>query len=65
MSYLLLQVVADLGSVQALDLGSNKLTGSAIELDCSGDITFDEMVAMSYLKTRTEFGRRRYQTKTL
>ena len=35
--------VADLGATltSALDIGSQKITGSAIELDCSGDITFD------------------------
>jgi len=35
--------VADLGTAltAALDINSQKITGSAIELDCSGDITFD------------------------
>jgi len=52
--------VADLGSAltSALDLGSNKLTGSAIELDCSGDITFDADGADVLFKDAgTEFGR--------
>ena len=52
--------VADLGSAltSALDLGSNKLTGSAIELDCSGDITIDAGGADTIFKDDgTEFGR--------
>lgn len=52
--------VADLGAAltSALDLGSNKLTGSAIELDCSGDITIDAGGADTIFKDDgTEFGR--------
>jgi hypothetical protein len=52
--------VADLGGAltSALDLGSNKLTGSAIELDCSGDITIDAGGADTIFKDDgTEFGR--------
>ena len=52
--------VADLGSAltSALDLGANKLTGSAIELDCSGDITIDAGGADTIFKDDgTEFGR--------
>jgi len=52
--------VADLGATlsSALDLGSQKLTGSAIELDCSGDITIDAGGADTIFKDDgTEFGR--------
>ena len=52
--------VADLGAAltSALDLGANKLTGSAIELDCSGDITIDAGGADTIFKDDgTEFGR--------
>ena len=52
--------VADLGTAlsSALDLGSNKLTGSAIELDCSGDIIIDAGGADTIFKDDgTEFGR--------
>ena len=52
--------VADLSAAltSALDLGSNKLTGSAIELDCSGDITIDAGGADTIFKDDgTEFGR--------
>ena len=52
--------VADLGTAlsSALDLGSQKLTGSAIELDCSGDITIDADGADVIFKDAgTEFGR--------
>jgi len=52
--------VADLGTAlsSALDLGSQKLTGSAIELDCSGDITLDAGGADTIFKDDgTEFGR--------
>ena len=52
--------VADLGTAlsSALDLGANKLTGSAIELDCSGDITIDADGADVIFKDAgTEFGR--------
>ena len=52
--------VADLSAAltSALDLGANKLTGSAIELDCSGDITIDAGGADTIFKDDgTEFGR--------
>ena len=52
--------VADLGAALSSDLalGSNKLTGSAIELDCSGDITIDAGGADTIFKDDgTEFGR--------
>jgi len=52
--------VADLSATlsSALDLGSQKLTGSAIELDCSGDITIDAGGADTIFKDDgTEFGR--------
>ena len=52
--------VADLGAAltSALDLGTQKLTGSAIELDCSGDITLDADGADFIFKDAgTEFGR--------
>lgn len=52
--------VADLGAAlsSALDLGANKVTGSAIELDCSGDITIDADGADVIFKDAgTEFGR--------
>ena len=52
--------VADLSAAltSALDLGANTLTGSAIELDCSGDITIDAGGADTIFKDDgTEFGR--------
>ena len=52
--------VADLGSALTADLNiqSNKITGSAIELDCSGDITLDADGADTIFKDGgTEFGR--------
>ena len=52
--------VADLGTAltAALDINSQKITGSAIELDCSGDITFDADGADILFKDAgTEFGR--------
>ena len=52
--------VADLSAALSSDLalGSNKLTGSAIELDCSGDITIDAGGADTIFKDDgTEFGR--------
>lgn len=52
--------VADLGSALTADLNiqSNKITGSAIELDCSGDITLDADGADVLFKDAgTEFGR--------
>ena len=52
--------VADLGTAltAALDINSQKITGSAIELDCSGDITIDAGGADTIFKDDgTEFGR--------
>ena len=52
--------VADLGTAltAALDINSQKITGSGIELDCSGDITFDADGADILFKDAgTEFGR--------
>ena len=52
--------VADLGATLTSDLniGSQKITGSAIQLDCSGDITFDADGADIILADAgTEFGR--------
>lgn len=52
--------VADLGTAltAALDINSQKITGSAIELDCSGDITFDADGAdIKFKDAGTEFGR--------
>lgn len=52
--------VADLGAALTADLNINsqKITGSAIELDCSGDITFDADGADVLFKDAgTEFGR--------
>ena len=52
--------VADLGAALTSDLNisSQKITGSAIELDCSGDITFDADGADVLFKDAgTEFGR--------
>ena len=52
--------VADLGTAltAALDINSQKITSSAIELDCSGDITFDADGADILFKDAgTEFGR--------
>tara|TARA_R100001510_G_C7627334_1_gene186939 strand:- start:281 stop:1138 length:858 start_codon:yes stop_codon:yes gene_type:complete len=52
--------VADLGAALTSDLslGANGITGSAIELDCSGDITLDADGADVLFKDAgTEFGR--------
>ena len=52
--------VADLGAALSADLtlGSNGISGSAIELDCSGDITLDADGADVIFKDDgTEFGR--------